>query len=563
MRTAAAAFALVVAVAVAGTAAGQMAPAAGQGPDPSSGQGPDPSSGQGPDPSSGQGPDPRKMSGIPRPDEQVPAGVVTVKLIAGQLGRYAPAGTLVHLIAYLPDGNIVRITRPVDAEGRAEFKDLARDGQTVYYAFASWNDDRLESQMITLPPQVGVRVMLAGRSVDEAGKPEGDPIDDAREQGTPETPPGRAEIFLGGRIKPEYVDGHIKPESVASLQVRLVEILPPDAPATAPRSVRAGVTEDDQIVARFTDLPVGNDHVYLATFDSEGHTYRTTPFQMNALAGVVRGIIVTQKLLFGLQGGAQVDDERLWFELGLAIANVTGGPVNPGPDGFVMPLPKGFKNGRVSEEMGGRVIVNDTGVVWRGVIPPGQHDVIVQFSMTVDGGRVVVDMPAPHGMLQSQIAIEKGPGVIVTGEGIAAKPRMLDSGKEFLVLQDVMVRPGGSLRFEITGLPERPAAQRWALWIVGILVLGLIAWAVTAAVMPSRQPGAGGGDTARRELTGQRDRLYAELVNLERRRAAGAVETEVYERERRALTAKLVVVHRELDALDAGGRGKARAPQGE
>jgi hypothetical protein len=351
--------------------------------------------------------------------------------------------------------------------------------------------------------------------------------------------------------------------------VQLVEILPPGAPAATPRVARATVTDEEpeasghgpQLVARFTDLPTGNDHVYIASVEAEGAVYRTIPFQMNSLAGVMRGIIVTQKLLFGMQGGAQVDDTKLWFELGLAVANVTGGPVNPGPDGFLIPLPKGFSNAKVSDEMGQQVTINGTGVVWRGVIPPGQHDVVVQFSMKIDGGRVAVDMPAPQGMWQSQIAIEKAPGVIVTGEGIAAKPRTLDSGKEFLVLQDLMVRPGGSLRFEITGLPQRPAAQRWALWIVGFMVLGLIAWAVVAAVTPSRQPGAGGGEAARRELTDQRDRLYAELVTLERRRAAGGVDVEVYERERRALTAKLVVVHRELDALDVAGRGKTRAPQ--
>jgi hypothetical protein len=503
-------------------------------------------------PAAGQGPDPRAMSGIPRPDEAVPAGTITVRLIAGQLGRYAPVGTPVHLVAYPPDGTIYKITRPSDAEGRATFTDLARDGQTVYYAFAIWNDDRLESQMITLPPQVGVRMMLTGRSVDEAGKPEGDRIDNALEEGAPAVPAGEAQIYLGGRVKPG---------SLTAKNVGIVEIAPEGVVPGFARSVEATVTDDDQLVARFTGVPTGNDHVYFAMVQAEGQAYRTPPFQMSEGAGVVRGIIVTQKLLFGLQGGAQVDDEKLWFELGLAVANVTGAPVDPGPDGFVMPLPKGFRNAKLSEEKGGQVVINDAGVVWRGVIPPGQHDVIVQFSMKIHDGRVAVDMPAPSGMLQSQIAIEKSPGVIVTSSGVAAKPRVLDSGKEFLVLQDLMVRPGDSLRFEVTGLPQRPQAQRWALWIVGILVLGLIAWAVAAAVTPSRAPGAEGGDAARRELTGQRDRLYAELVKLEKARAAGGIETEAYERERRSLTAKLVVVHRELEALDAGGRGKARAPQ--
>ncbi len=55
---------------------------------------------------------------------------------------------------------------------------------------------------------------------------------------------------------------------------------------------------------------------------------------------------------------------------------------------------------------------------------------------------------------------------------------------------------------------------------------------------------------ARKDLELRRDELYDRLVTLERMRVAARVDDGRYAIERRSLIAKLVVVHRELDALD-------------
>ena len=107
-------------------------------------------------PSMGGGmPDPRQMSGKPRPDQAVPAGTITVRVIRGDMGLLASPGTPVHLVATGADGKTTVRTEPVNAQGRAEFKGLATDGSVVYYALTLLDGDRLFSEQVVLPPKIG------------------------------------------------------------------------------------------------------------------------------------------------------------------------------------------------------------------------------------------------------------------------------------------------------------------------------------------------------------------------------------------------------------------------
>ncbi len=85
--------------------------------------------------------DPSKMSGIPRPDPQVPPGTITVRLIRGQLTNRV-VGTEVTLAG--PDGKEQK--QKSDAEGRATFSGLAGEGPFV--ASARDGDKEHKSQPI-------------------------------------------------------------------------------------------------------------------------------------------------------------------------------------------------------------------------------------------------------------------------------------------------------------------------------------------------------------------------------------------------------------------------------
>src|SRR4051794_7806887 len=97
--------------------------------------------------------DPSRMSGIPRPDAQVPGKTITVRLIRGELANRVTDHEVVLEDA---DGKVVQKQKTND-EGRATFSGLSGG---PFRAKASDAGVDLTSQPIDLPPEVGVRVML-------------------------------------------------------------------------------------------------------------------------------------------------------------------------------------------------------------------------------------------------------------------------------------------------------------------------------------------------------------------------------------------------------------------
>jgi len=97
-------------------------------------------------------PDPAQMSGMPLPAPELPAGTLTVRVVRGAVTNNV-AGQKVELTV----GTSTR-EGTTDAAGRAEFAGL-RPGQQVK-ASTAVDGTRAESQVITMPSQGGVRVML-------------------------------------------------------------------------------------------------------------------------------------------------------------------------------------------------------------------------------------------------------------------------------------------------------------------------------------------------------------------------------------------------------------------
>jgi hypothetical protein len=98
-------------------------------------------------------PDAREMSGIPRPVTDLPDGVVSVRLIRGELSNNL-AGHAVEL--HGAGGRVWSAT--TDETGRAQFSGIAAG--TMVHAAATVTGERLESQEFPIPRQGGIRLML-------------------------------------------------------------------------------------------------------------------------------------------------------------------------------------------------------------------------------------------------------------------------------------------------------------------------------------------------------------------------------------------------------------------
>lgn len=97
-------------------------------------------------------PDPRQMSGIPRPDGNLPDGTITVRVIRGSF-----ANNVIDHPVELRAGDQVQTAR-TDANGRATFRAPAKG--TILRASTEVDGARLESQEFQAPSAGGVAVML-------------------------------------------------------------------------------------------------------------------------------------------------------------------------------------------------------------------------------------------------------------------------------------------------------------------------------------------------------------------------------------------------------------------
>lgn len=107
-------------------------------------------------------PNPAQMSGVPLPSPELPAGTITVRVVRGTVSNNVPN----HKVT-LTSGAVSRDVS-TDASGRAQFSGLA-PGAAVK-ATTTVDGAVIESQVITMPPQAGVRVMLVAPDGATAGR---------------------------------------------------------------------------------------------------------------------------------------------------------------------------------------------------------------------------------------------------------------------------------------------------------------------------------------------------------------------------------------------------------
>ena len=113
----------------------------------------------------GKMPEPRQMSGQGRGEQKDQPGTLTIRLTYDDFSAAAPVGVPVTVVGYHADQTIDVHTLLSDKDGRAQFTNLDRTGATSYFAMAQLPRngaiDRLYGQPLTLPPEVGVRMLLS------------------------------------------------------------------------------------------------------------------------------------------------------------------------------------------------------------------------------------------------------------------------------------------------------------------------------------------------------------------------------------------------------------------
>ena len=368
-------------------------------------------------------PDPRQMSGIPRPDQNLGDGLITVRVIRGSF-----ANNVTDHPVELRGGDRV-LTAETDAEGRATFSGLRTESRVIVETTV--DGETLTSQPFDVPATGGVAVLLVGGS---GGVP-GDPV------AMPTARAGRVTFGQDSRILVELGEENIE-------VYYLLDVL------------------------NVADAPVEPD----------------TPFEFVLPSGS-QGPTILQ----GSSPRTLVDGDRVW---------VTGG------------------------------------------FGPGLTPVRVAYILPYSTGALALAQTFPADFDQFLVFVEKWDTMNVTSPLIDRRGEMAadaTGGAPLLWGAGGRVAAGQAVEFELTGLPHHGAWPQNTALTLALFIIAVSAWGSTG--VDERNP------AVRRleSLHTRREKLFTDLVKIERQHRSGKIGATRYGTRRAELFDRLQSVLRDLD----------------
>ncbi len=238
----------------------------------------------------------------------------------------------------------------------------------------------------------------------------------------------------------------------------------------------------------------------------------------------------------------EVEDDELEVFYLLQITNAVRTPVDTEP--LVFDLPPGARGATVLEGSSPLARAQGPRVIVTGPFPPGSTVVQMAYQMPYSGDRVTIAQNMPATLESLSIAAQKVGGMHLASPQMANHGEMPSDGRTYLVATGPAIRAGDTLTFTITGLPHRAAWPRITAVAAALLILLVGAW--TSVSIGGEASAAA---ARRRKLQERRDRLFADLLRIEREHRSGALDDPRYAARRRDLVAEL---ERLYGALDEG-----------
>jgi hypothetical protein len=502
-----------------------------------------------------QMPDLRAVVGKPLPVPDLAPGTVSVR-VARKAPANAVVGVEVSAVVKPPGGDSRKQTAKTGPDGRATFSGLAPGAE--FQASATVDLEALESAKFTIPAQGGTRVMLiadlGAAPAEGAGGQAPSPHQGAAgnfRMGAVTGSVEPASDLPPGTLELELLDEQQKP--LAGVAVRLGAVAL-DSPANAEHVKVHQAVSDAQGRARFEGLRTGAGMGYAAVFDRAGTRVSTEPFRMLDESGM-RGKLLaltqtddTSVLRIDNRSRIAIDvrEDNVTVMMALVFQNVSKQSYDPGPRGLVVPLPKEAVSAQEIEGGAQMEIVADGAHIHTVIPPNGAGNFATQamfgYVLPAQGSTSVeVRQPIPVLMDRPLIIVPEKSGLTVSAPGLEPLEEQTNRAGEKLKLFTVpQVPASGVLALTVSGVPSHDrSGARWVsvLWL--LLVAAAIVWA--------RPRGAARDAHAAKEaLVQRRERLFADLLGLERRRRNQSAADPDLERRRRELMTSLDGVYRDL-----------------
>jgi hypothetical protein len=522
-------------------------------------------------PPPGQMPDLRAMSGRPLPVPDLPTGTVVLRVV-----RQSPANPAVGVEVTTTTRNLAGEARSgnakTGADGRVTFEGLPTGAE--FQATVTVDGERLDTVRFPLPRTGGVRIMLiaglgpaptggVGEAAGEPGEAQKNAFRMGATTGTvapaPELPTGTLEIDVrdsGGR-------------PLVGNKVQLAEVrMKPGAQGGGHQPEReVGVHEavtDGQGRVRYNGLATGEAAGFAAVTESEGMRIGTQPFRMPAQGGL-RGQIVAlgrtadpsllqldprSKIIFDLR------EDSVLVMLALAFRNPSQDIFDPGEGGLMVPLPEGAVGAQEMEGSEQLDITPGQGVRLKSPIPPdGAASFLTPmrfgYVLPAEGtSRLELRQVLPVVLNEPFILVPAKAGLELEAAGLRKLPDEADSqGEKVYAYTLPPIAAGGTLALNIIGIPARDRSGRT---VAAVLCVLLVLGAVVLAG-PARGQAAHVAD--REALAERREKLFAELVELEQQRRDEEPRAGANGRladKRRELVTRLESVYRDLAKIEEG-----------
>jgi hypothetical protein len=192
---------------------------------------------------------------------------------------------------------------------------------------------------------------------------------------------------------------------------------------------------------------------------------------------------------------------------------------------------------------GRRVTIN-------GPFPPGTTAVQIAYTLQYDSDTVTIEQPWPASVEEMFVAVEQVGSLKLSSPQLPDQQEADASGTKFLMGRGPRLNANQPFSLTLSGLPYHdPTLQNGGV-ALALLVLGVGFWAAF--------PGAPARKTEVAKLEARREKLFAELVELEQQRRSGRVDDKRYAARRQNLSTQLERVLGELDrSPTSGGEGVA------
>lgn len=348
-----------------------------------------------------------------------------------------------------------------------------------------------------------------------------------------------------GTIVVEVLDGDGAPMPGAEITLGILE----QSVSKGESRRRVMAQADANGVARFDDLVTGSGVSYrisaATTVPVDGKapllaTHDAPPFQLDLQAGErvrLHVFPVTSRIedaLVGLRAMlyVEVKDDALQIEQAFTVFNL--GKNSWVPDDVVVELPQGFRAFFAPQQMTASGVdqVAGRGARLRGTFPPGQHELGFRYQIPWDGSSTVaLSLGLPPHVAQMSIVSDAAQGMSLRASDFPpAQPAVAVNGQRIL-LTERQLRPGDAQLDRVVVTLENLPGPGPGRWITLGLAALAIAGGIFAALHQKKQTPEARAEVEQ-DAARARERLFEELLALEKARETGEIGPKTYEQVR-------------------------------